>query len=167
MQRDRAGGRTANFTFWWCEPEALTLATRDFGPHCPPPVLTSVLTPSPVFSIPFLFFIQLTLPPLEFNSSHLSIILLWLPNSCIISCIYMSVLPWQSLSPFMLLCNVNMPSGHLKILLKMQILLQKSWSEAWESPCLANDAKTAVSGRILQVLIVTIYSISCRKSDTF
>ena len=53
--------------------------------------------PSPAFSIPFLFFIQLTLPPLEFNSSHLPIILLWLPNSCIISSIYMSVLPWQSL----------------------------------------------------------------------
>ena len=52
MQRDRAGGRTANFTFWSCEPAALTLATRDFGPHCPPPVLTSVLTSIPCFFNP-------------------------------------------------------------------------------------------------------------------
>ena len=166
MQRDHAGGRTANFVCS-CEPAALTLAMRDFGPHCPPLVLTSVLISIPCFFNP----LPLLYPV---NSSSFRIQL--------IASSYNPSLTSQQLYRFMYLyvCIDRTVSKSIHVALHCEYAFRSpedlvkyadSASEKLEWSlrirCLANDAKTAVSWRILQVLIITIYSISYRKSDTF
>lgn len=137
---------------WACSSSHLLWGTLALTVPYPPWPLSWL--PSPAFSIPFLFFIQLTLPPLELTLSHLPIILLWLPNSCIKPRIYISAHRTVSKSIHVALqceCAFRSPED----LVKMQILLQKNWVKLIRNN---NDAKTAASGRILQVLIITIYS---------